>query len=118
MPAGKTLTGSIVGKKWFLPSLGEVLRIYPALKDLDTSAGFYARDMGGGMVDPSYWQLGMYSPLLPSGMASMAFRQVNGVSLGGLMITSSQSDTGQPIMADYWIEIGAYSGGVRPFIHY
>lgn len=118
LPAGKTLTGSIVGKKWFLPSLGEVLRIYPALKDLDTSAGFYARDMGGGMVDPSYWQLGMYSPLLPSGMASMAFRQVNGVSLGGLMITSSQSDTGQPIMADYWIEIGAYSGGVRPFIHY
>ena len=119
LPAGKTLTGSIVGKKWFLPSLGEVLKIYPALKDLDTSAGFYARDMGGGMIDPSYWQLGMYSPLTPSGMASMAFSQVNGVPLGGgLMITSSQSDTGQPIMANYWIEIGAYSGGVRPFIHY
>lgn len=118
LPAGKTLTGSIVGKKWFLPSLGEVLMIYSALKDLDTSAGFYARDMGGGMVDPNYWQLGMYSPLLPSGMASMAFRQVNGVLPIGLMITSSQSDTGQPIMANYWIEIGAYSGGVRPFIHY
>ena len=118
LPAGKTLTGSIVGKKWFLPSLGEVLRIYPALKDLDTSAGFYARDMGGGMIDPSYWQLGMYSPGNPSGMASMAFRQVNGVLPTGLMITSSQSDTGQSIMANYWIEIGAYSGGVRPFIHY
>ena len=52
-------------------------------------------------------------------MASMAFSQVNGVPLGGgLMITSSQSDTGQPIMANYWIEIGAYSGEVRPFIHY
>ena len=118
LPAGKTLTGSIVGKKWFLPSLGEVLKIYPALKDLDTSAGFYARDMGGGMIDPSYWQLGMYSPGNPSGMASMAFRQVNGVLPTGLMITSSQSDTGQSIMANYWIEIGAYSGGVRPFIHY
>ena len=119
LPAGKTLTGSIVGKNWFLPSLGEVLKIYPALKDLDTSAGFYARDMGGGMIDNTYWQLGMYSPLTPSGMASMAFSQVNGVPLGGgLMITSSQSDTGQPIMANYWIEIGAYSGEVRPFIHY
>ena len=119
LPSGKTLTGSIVGKKWFLPSLGEVLKIYPALKDLDTSAGFYARDMGGGMIDNTYWQLGMYSPLTPSGMASMAFSQVNGVPLGGgLMITSSQSDTGQPIMANYWIEIGAYSGEVRPFIHY
>ena len=119
LPSGKTLTGSIVGKKWFLPSLGEVFKIYPALKDLDTSAGFYARDMGGGMIDNTYWQLGMYSPLTPSGMASMAFSQVNGVPLGGgLMITSSQSDTGQPIMANYWIEIGAYSGEVRPFIHY
>lgn len=119
LPAGKTLTGSIVGKNWFLPSLGEVLKIYPALKDLDTSAGFYARDMGGGMIDNTYWQLGMYSPGNPSGMASMAFSQVNGVPLGGgLMITSSQSDTGQPIMANYWIEIGAYSGEVRPFIHY
>ena len=119
LPSGKTLTGSIVGKKWFLPSLGEVLKIYPALKDLDTSAGFYARDMGGGMIDNTYWQLGMYSPGNPSGMASMAFSQVNGVPLGGgLMITSSQSDTGQPIMANYWIEIGAYSGEVRPFIHY
>lgn len=118
LPAGKTLTGSIVGKKWFLPSLGEVLKIYPALKDLDTSAGYYARDMGSGMVDNTYWQLGMYSPLTPSGMASMAFSQVNGVPLGGLMITSSQSNTGQPIMANYWIEIGAYNGGVRPFIHY
>lgn len=119
LPSGKTLTGSIVGKNWFLPSLGEVLKIYPALKDLDTSAGFYARDMGGGMIDNTYWQLGMYSPLTPSGMASMAFSQVNGVPLGGgLMITSSQSDTGQPIMANYWIEIGAYSGEVRPFIHY
>ena len=119
LPSGKTLTGSIVGKKWFLPSLGEVLKIYPALKDLDTSAGFYARDMVGGMIDDTYWQLGMYSPLTPSGMASMAFSQVNGVPLGGgLMITSSQSDTGQPIMANYWIEIGAYSGEVRPFIHY
>ena len=118
LPAGKTLTGSIVGKKWFLPSLGEVLKIYPALKDLDTSAGFYARDMGGGMIDNTFWQLGMYSPGNPSGMASMAFRQVNGVLPTGLMITSSQSDTGQSIMANYWIEIGAYSGGVRPFIHY
>ena len=119
LPSGKTLTGSIVGKKWFLPSLGEVLKIYPALKDLDTSAGFYARDMGGGMIDNTYWQLGMYSPLTPSGMASMAFSQVNGVPLGGgLMITSSQSDTGQPIIANHWIEIGAYSGEVRPSIHH
>lgn len=118
LPAGKTLTGSIVGKKWFLPSLGEVLRIYPALKDLDTSAGFYARDMGGGMIDNTFWQLGMYSPGNPSGMASMAFSQVNGVLPTGLMITSSQSDTGKPIMANFWIEIGAFNGGVRPFIHY
>ena len=118
LPAGKTLTGSIVGKKWFLPSLGEVLRIYPALKDLDTSAGFYARDMGGGMIDNTFWQLGMYSPGNPSGMASRAFSQVNGVLPTGLMITSSQSDTGKPIMANFWIEIGAFNGGVRPFIHY
>ena len=79
LPSGKTLTGSIVGKKWFLPSLGEVLKIYPALKDLDTSAGFYARDMGGGMIDNTYWQLGMYSPLTPSGMASMAFSDRNNI---------------------------------------
>ncbi len=119
LPAGKTLTGSIVGKKWFLPSLGEVLMIYPALKDIDTSAGFYARDMGGGMVDNTYWQLGTYSPLLPSGMASMAFRQVNGFLPTGLMITSSQSDTGYSIMANYSIDIGGgYSGDIRPFIHY
>lgn len=119
LPAGKTLTGSIVGKKWFLPSLGEIIKIYPALKDIDNSAGYFAQSMGGGMYNNNLWTLDSgYTPITPNGMASMAFSQVNGVSLGGLMITSSQSDTGQPIMADYWIEIGAYSGGVRPFIHY
>lgn len=119
LPAGKTLTGSIVGKKWFLPSLGEVLKIYPALKDLDNSAGYNARTMGGGMIDNTFWFLGSaYTPITPNGMASMAFRQVNGVSPNDLMITSSQSDTGQPIMADYYIRIGNYNGEVRPFIHY
>ena len=75
--------------------------------------------MGGGMYNNNLWTLDSgYTPITPNGMASMAFRQVNGVSPNGLMITSSQSDTGQPIMADYYVEIGAYSGEVRPFIHY
>ena len=119
LPAGKPLTGSIVGKKWFLPSLGEIIKIYPALKDIDNSAGYFAQSMGGGMYNNNLWTLDSgYTPITPNGMASMAFRQVNGVSPNGLMITSSQSDTGQPIMADYYVEIGAYSGEVRPFIHY
>ena len=119
LPAGKTLTGSIVGKKWFLPSLGEIIKIYPALKDIDNSAGYFAQSMGGGMYNNNLWTLDSgYTPITPNGMASMAFRQVNGVSPNDLMITSSQSDTGQPIMADYYIKIGGYNGEVRPFIHY
>jgi hypothetical protein len=61
LPAGKTLTGSIVGKKWFLPSLGEVLKIYGALKDIGPAGGLYSRSMGGGMMDLNYWQWGPYS---------------------------------------------------------
>ena len=118
LPAGKSLTGSIVGKKWFLPSVGEVLMIYGALKDLGVSNGLYARSMGGGMSDQNYWQWGPYSEGRLSGMAPMAFVQVNGVSPVSLMMTSSQSSTGAGIAADYHVEIGGYSQTVRPFIHY
>ena len=118
LPAGKTLTGSIVGKKWFLPSLGEVLKIYGALKDIDPAGGLYSRSMGGGMMDLNYWQWGLYSEGHLSGMAPMAFVQVNGVSPVSLMMTSSQSSTGAGIAADYHVEIGGYSQTVRPFIHY
>lgn len=118
LPAGKTLTGSIVGKKWFLPSVGEVLMIYGALKDLGVSNGLYARSMGGGMMDQNYWQWGVYTEGHLSGMAPMAFRQVNGVSPVSLMLTSSQTSTGAGIAADYHVEIGGYTGAVRPFIHY
>lgn len=118
LPAGKTLTGSIVGKKWFLPSVGEVLMIYGALKDLGVSNGLYARSMGGGMYDQNYWQWGPYSEGLLSGMAPMAFMQVNGVSPVSLMMTSSQTSTGAGIAADYHVEIDRGSQTVRPFIHY
>ena len=118
LPAGKTLTGSIVGKKWFLPSVGEVLMIYGALKDLGVSNGLYSRSMGGGMMDQNYWQWNMYSEGSLSGMAPMAFMQVNGVSPINLMLTSSQTSTGAGIAADYHVEIGGYSQKVRPFIHY
>lgn len=118
LPAGKSLTGSIVGKKWFLPSVGEVLMIYGALKDLGVSNGLYARSMGGGMSDQNYWQWSTYSEGSLSGMAPMAFMQVNGVSPVGLMMTSSQTSTGAGIAADYHVEIGGYSQKVRPFIHY
>ena len=118
LPAGKPLTGSIVGKKWFLPSVGEVLMIYGALKDLGVSNGLYARSMGGGMYDQNYWQWDMYSEGSLSGMAPMAFMQVNGVSPVNLMLTSSQTSTGAGIAADYHVEIGGYSEKVRPFIHY
>lgn len=118
LPAGKTLTGSIVGKKWFLPSLGEVLKIYGALKDIGPAGGLYSRSMGGGMMDLNYWQWGSYSEGHLSGMAPMAFVQVNGVSPVSLMMTSSQSSTGAGIAADYHVEIGGYSQTVRPFIHY
>ena len=118
LPAGKTLTGSIVGKKWFLPSVGEVLMIYGALKDLGVSNGLYARSMGGGMMDQNYWQWSMYTEGLLSGMAPMAFEQVNGVSPISLMVTSSQTSTGARITANYHVEIDGYTGAVRPFIHY
>ena len=118
LPAGKTLTGSIVGKKWFLPSVGEVLKIYGALKDIDPAGGLFSRSMGGGMMDLNYWQWGSYSEGHLSGMAPMAFVQVNGVSPVSLMMTSSQSSTGAGIAADYHVEIGGYSQTVRPFIHY
>ena len=118
LPAGKTLTGSIVGKKWFLPSVGEVLKIYGALKDIGPAGGLYSRSMGGGMMDLNYWQWGPYSEGHLSGMAPMAFVQVNGVSPVSLMMTSSQSSTGAGIAADYHVEIGGYSQTVRPFIHY
>ncbi|WP_449016061.1 fimbrillin family protein [Prevotella sp.] len=118
LPAGKTLTGSIVGKKWFLPSVGEVLMIYGALKDLGVSNGLYSRSMGGGMYDQNYWQYGPYSEGILSGMAPMAFRQVNGVSPESLMVTSSQTSTGARITANYHVEIDGYTGAVRPFIHY
>ena len=118
LPAGKTLTGSIVGKKWFLPSVGEVLMIYGALKDLGVSNGLYARSMGGGMMDQNYWQWGPYSEGHLSGMAPMAFVQVNGVSPESLMVTSSQTSTGARITANYHVEIDGYTGAVRPFIHY
>ena len=118
LPAGKSLTGSIVGKKWFLPSVGEVLMIYGALKDLGVSNGLYARSMGGGMMDQNYWQWGPYSEGHLSGMAPMAFVQVNGVSPESLMVTSSQTSTGARITANYHVEIDGYTGAVRPFIHY
>lgn len=118
LPAGKTLTGSIIGKKWFLPSVGEVLMIYGALKDLDLSDGLNSRSMGGGMMDLNYWQWDIYSVGHLSGMAPMAFVQVNGVSPIELMMTSSQTSTGAGIAADYHVEIGGYSQKVRPFIHY
>ena len=118
LPAGKPLTGSIVGKKWFLPSVGEVLMIYGALKDLGVSNGLYSRSMGGGMMDQNYWQWGTYSEGTLSGMAPMAFVQVNGVSPVGLMMTSSQTSTGAGIAADYHVEIDHSSQTVRPFIHY
>ena len=119
LPAGKFLTGSIVGKKWFLPSVGEVLKIYEALKDLGVvSNGLYARSMGGGMYDQYHWQWGMYTEGSLSGMAPMAFMQVNGVSPVGLMMTSSQTSTGAGIAADYRVEISGYTMKIRPFIHY
>lgn len=118
LPAGKTLTGSIVGKKWFLPSVGEVLMIYGALKDLGVSNGLNSRSMGGGMMDLNYWQWEPYSEGHLSGMAPMAFRQVNGVSPESLMVTSSQTSTGARITANYHVEIDGYTGAVRPFIHY
>ena len=70
------------------------------------------------MSDQNYWQWSTYSEGSLSGMAPMAFMQVNGVSPVGLMMTSSQTSTGAGIAADYHVEIGGYSQKVRPFIHY
>ena len=82
LPTGVNLTGKMVGKKWFLPALGDMKYIYTAL----------------GLGDPSLlttWNQVVYNGYL----ANAAFLQVG----GSLMIQ------GTPI---YWTSTELYNGNI------
>ena len=85
LPTGVNLTGKMVGKKWFLPALGDMKYIYTAL----------------GLGDPSLlttWNQVVYNGFL----ANAAFVQVG----GSLMIQ------GFPV---YWTSTELYNGNVGEY---
>lgn len=138
LPAGVQLTGKMVGKKWFLPSLGEWKLACFELGGNDDSSGIQNRQTTYGHIDGYYsWWYDL--------LATEAFTQVGGTSF------TEDPRVSQPVSDYYWSssegsETGSYyypctifgvihgfrwySAGyygnttgstllhVRPFIHY
>ena len=121
LPAGKFLIGSIVGKKWFLPSAGEIAKLYTGVR---TGAGlnYEPQSMGGGMYSTTFYEdhILQYNPAAPLGMLGMAFRQVGGETPGthGDMLTSSTIGNSFFTMSVTFLQKDNGGGSIRPFIHY
>ena len=118
LPAGKFLTGSIVGKKWFLPSAGEIAKLYTGVR---TGAGlnYEPQSMGGGMYSTTFYEdhIHQYNPAAPLGMLGMAFRQVGGESPNDILTSSTIGNTDFTMsLLDLRKDNGG--GSIRPFIHY
>ena len=117
LPAGKVLTGSIVGKKWFLPSAGEIARLYTGVR---TGAGlnYEPQSMGGGMYSTTSYVNHPYQYDANSafGMLRMAFQQVGG-DMPYEILTSSTINNTYFRMSPRILEKDN-GGDVRPFIHY
>lgn len=130
LPAGKTLSGSIVGKKWFLPSLTDVLMYEggPAINNIKLNINL----MGGGSdgTQPLYDR----PQIITSGFSpnnntvDLAFIQVGGKKQGRRAFYTSTllNRTGYAykslIITDggyvYNFETYPYSEYLRPFIKY
>ena len=121
LPAGKVLTGSIVGKKWFLPSAGEIAKLYTGVRAV-SSVGYEPQSMGGGMYSTTFYEnpIYQYNPGAPLGMLGMAFRQVGGETPGthGDMLTSSTIGNSFFTMSVTFLQKDNGGGSIRPFIHY
>lgn len=118
LPAGKVLTGSIVGKKWFLPSAGEIAKLYTGVR---TVSGVYynPQSMGGGMYSTTNYENNtyQYNPEAPWGMLRMAFLQVGGETPDNIL-TSSTIGNSYFTMSVTYLQKDNGGGPIRPFIHY
>lgn len=118
LPAGKVLTGSIVGKKWFLPSAGEIAKLYTGVR---TVSGVYydPQSMGGGMYSTTNYENNtyQYNPDAPWGMLRMAFLQVGGETPNNIL-TSSTIGNSYFTMSVTYLQKDNGGGSIRPFIHY
>lgn len=125
LPAGEVLTGSIVGKKWFLPSLGEVYSLFRGVHSIAYSTnGYYPFLMGGGiMFADDKWRANSYNgyPIL-DGMLAMAFDQVGGDYPGTFLTSSTIGNSEVSIDNNLLYKGNPSTGGgtpmVCPFVHY
>lgn len=117
LPAGKVLTGSIVGKKWFLPSAGEIARLYSGVRTVGMIS-YDPESMGGGMCSTTRYvnHPYQYDANGAFGMLRMAFQQVGG-DMPNEILTSSTIDNSYFKMSPRILE-KENGGEVRPFIHY
>lgn len=118
LPAGKFLTGSIVGKKWFLPSAGEIARLYTGVHTVGMIS-YDPQSMGGGMYSTTFYVNHPYQYNTNSafGMLRMAFQQVGG-DMPYEILTSSTIDNTYFKMSPRILEKDNGAVVVRPFIHY
>lgn len=118
LPAGKFLTGSIVGKKWFLPSAGEIARLYTGVHTVGMIS-YDPQSMGGGMYSTTFYVNHPYQYNANSafGMLRMAFQQVGG-DMPYEILTSSTIDNTYFKMSPRILEKDNGAVVVRPFIHY
>ena len=79
LPSGVNLTGSIVGKKWYLPSLGEIMYLCTGIDKTGTL--WQQRFSTGGSMLMADWPLvvgGGYGSGIPLDMFLLAIKQVGG----------------------------------------
>ena len=131
LPAGKTLSGSIVGKKWFLPSLTDVLMYTggPAINNIKLNINL----MGGGSdgTQPLYDspQIITSGFSLNNNTVDLAFIQVGGKKQGrnafytSTLIHKTGSVGNYNIITDGgWVynfdSFFGYNDYIRPFIKY
>lgn len=130
LPAGKTLSGSIVGKKWFLPSLTDVLMYKggPAINNIKLNINYW----GGGSdgTQPLYDR----PEIIKSGFSlnyntfDLAFIQVGGKKQGrrafytSTLIHKTGAVGNYNIITDggyvYNFDSNGYGYHIRPFIKY
>ena len=131
LPAGKTLSGSIVGKKWFLPSLTDVLMYTggPAINNIKLNINL----MGGGSdgTQPLYDRPQIITSgfSLNNNTVDLAFIQVGGKKQGrnafytSTLIHKTGSVGNYNIITDGgWVynfdSFFGYNDYIRPFIKY
>lgn len=125
LPAGVSLTGSIVGKKWHLPSLGEIMYLCTGIDQ--TGGDWYQQQSGPMMFDwprvpsPSGDLNGITLP-----MFGLATRQVGGSASLSILSSSETSGNGSRVNASSGKGLALLNGtldycegaNVCPFINY